>query len=221
MNNYLFIAPHPDDEVLGCGGYIAKMAKEHAVYILVATRGAKKLYDDKQVQNVRSEALRAHSVLGIKETFFFNFEAPFLDKYTIAEISVKISELIKKLSITHLFIPHRGDIHNDHEIINKASLVAARPVGRYSVKEIFTYETVSETEWALPNSNEIFMPDVFCNITDTFDSKIKAMKCYESQLREFPNPRSVENLEALAKYRGATVGFERAEAFELIRLVKD
>jgi len=94
-------------------------------------------------------------------------------------------------------------------------------MGNYTVKEVFCYETLSETEWAPPLGDDTFIPTLFVNITAQFEHKLKAMECFKSQLRAFPNPRSLETIEALAKFRGATVGFERAEAFMVIRQIMD
>jgi LmbE family N-acetylglucosaminyl deacetylase len=222
MKKKLIIAPHPDDEVLGAGGVIKKFSKEgHEVYVLVITRGSPKYYSDEKIQNVRKEALAAHEILGVKQTVFLDFHAPELDITSNAEISKAISEYISNWKITDLFIPHRGDIHNDHRKVFEASLVAARPVGDFTVKAIYAYETLSETEWAAPFSDDAFIPNHFENISDTMSHKFEAMKCFKSQIRDFPSTRSLETIESLAKFRGATVGFSRAEAFMTIRTIAD
>ena len=218
----LFIAPHPDDEVLGCGGLIRNLAnKGKQVYVLIMSRGIPKLYSDEKVNNVRNEARSAHQILGVTETFFYDYHAPELDTYPVAEISRDIAAVISKYKINDLYLPHRGDIHNDHSIVFMAGLVAARPVGNYSVKNIFCYETLSETEWAPPFGDDVFIPNHFVDITAEMSFKLEAMKCFKSQLKEFPNPRSLETIEALAKFRGTTVGFHRAEAFMVIRQIKN
>lgn len=222
MRKILIVAPHPDDEVLGCGGVMKRFSDEgDLVFVLIATRGTPLKYSDERISRGREEALRAHALLGVKETFFFNFLAPELDTVPQSHISEAISTLIKKLEIDTIFIPHRGDIHNDHRVIFNASLVAARPVGSYSVRSIFSYETLSETEWAPPFSDDAFIPDLFINIANTIKYKLDAMACYSGQLRNFPNPRSLETLDALATFRGSTVSLERAEAFMTIRRIVD
>ena len=222
MKKKLIIAPHPDDEVLGAGGVIKKFSKEgHEVYVLVITRGSPKYYSDEKIQNVRKEALAAHEILGVKQTAFLDFHAPELDITSNAEISKAISEYISKWKITDLFIPHRGDIHNDHRKVFEASLVAARPIGNFTVKAIYAYETLSETEWAAPFSDDAFIPNHFENISDTMSHKFEAMKCFKSQIRDFPSTSSLETIESLAKFRGSTVGFNRAEAFMTIRTIAD
>lgn len=218
--NVLIIAPHPDDEVLGCGGTINKMAADgHDVFVLIATRGSSNLYDQSKVENVRSEARRAHQILGVSQTFFLDFPSPELDTVSIAEISREFSKIIMQLSVDILFVPHRGDIHNDHRVVFNAAIVAARPVGDCPVSEIYSYETVSETEWAAPFANDSFIPTLFIDITANLERKLDSMNCFSSQIREFPNPRSVKNIKALASFRGATVGLFASEAFMTIRRI--
>lgn len=217
----LIVAPHPDDEVLGCGGIIAKYSKSGIkVYILVVTRGTPKLYSSDKIDNIRREARNAHAILGVTETVFLDFPAPELDIISLAEISREISEVIKRFSITDLYIPHRGDIHGDHRVVFNACLIAARPVSDCSVKSIFAYETLSETEWAPPFGDDAFIPNRFVDVSATFDKKLDAMKCFKSQLKQFPNPRSIETLSALSRFRGSTVGFSHAEAFMVMRIIE-
>ena len=160
--NILVIAPHPDDEVLGCGGIIRKFANEgNQVFVLIATRGSSKLFDQTKVENVRKEALEAHEFLGVSNTFFLDYPAPELDTVPIADLSRDFARIISENNIEVLFLPHRGDIHNDHKAVFNAGLVAARPVGNYSVKEIYCYETLSETEWAAPFASDVFIPNFF------------------------------------------------------------
>lgn len=221
-SNTLIIAPHPDDEILGCGGTMKKLTSEgKKVFVLIVTRGKKELYSEERITNVRQEALNAHKHLGVAGTRFLNFPAPDLDLISIAEISRAISTVIEELHISILYLPHHGDIHNDHKVVFKAGLVAARPVKENTIKRIYSYETLSETEWAAPYADDAFIPTRFVNISDVFTAKLEALKCFKSQLREFPNPRSLRSIEALANLRGSTVGFTHAEAFMTIRVIED
>jgi LmbE family N-acetylglucosaminyl deacetylase len=222
MKKILIVAPHPDDEILGCGGIMKKFAcVGDEVYVLVVTRGTPKMYSDDRIDNVRREAIKAHQILGVSETRFFDFHAPELDITSNAAISIKISALLAEWQISDLYLPRRGDIHHDHGVVFNASLVAARPVGNYTVKNIYCYETLSETEWAPPFGNDAFIPNHFINIEMEMESKLEAMRCFKSQVRPFPSTRSLETIEALAKFRGATVGFKRAEAFMTIRTINN
>lgn len=218
----LIIAPHPDDEVLGCGGIIKKITDHgNIVNVLVITRGKKEIYSDERIENVRKEARNAHKLLGIQNSVFLDFPAPDLDIISISELSLAISNIINKFKPVTIFIPHRGDIHHDHKAVFSASLVAARPVNNYLVKRIYSYETLSETEWAAPFGDDAFIPDYFVNISNELQFKLKAMKCFKSQIREFPNPRSLKAIESLAQFRGSSVGFDYAEAFMTIRVIED
>ena len=219
-NRVLVLAPHPDDEVLGCGGIMKKFSEQGVeVFVLVITKGTPKYYSIDKINNVREEALAAHKILGVSETAFLDFYAPELDTTNKSEISREISKYLSQWGVSDLFIPHRGDIHHDHRAVFEAALVAARPVGDYSVKNIYAYETLSETEWAPPFGDDAFIPTHFVNIENEMEFKLEAMKCFRSQVRPFPSTRSIETIEAISKFRGATVGFRRAESFMTIRTI--
>ena len=224
MKNILVVAPHADDEVIGCGGIIAKYAKRgYNVYVAIMTNahlGAPELFSADMITKVRKESKMAHKILGVKETFFYDFPAPKLDTTPSYQISNELSKLYNSLEIEVLYLPHRGDIHKDHTVIFYAGLVSARPINNCPVKTIFTYETLSETEWAAPFGSDVFIPNVFEEINDSVSIKLEAMKCFKSQLKEFPHSRSLESIENLAKHRGATVGKNYAESFGLIRSIK-
>lgn len=222
--NILVVAPHCDDEVLGCGGTIAKYADEgQNVYVVVVTNGnlgAPELFSEEDHKKVRSEAFKSHDVLGVSETYFLDFPAPRLDSVASYKIAGKLNDLITDLEIDTLYIPHRGDIHKDHKITYEASLVAARPINNNPVKKILTYETLSETEWAPPFGDDAFIPTVFEDIEKYIEKKKEAFKCYTSQIKKPPHPRSVENIERLSKIRGSTVGLNFTEAFMLVRDIR-
>ena len=177
--NILVVAPHADDEIIGCGATIAKLVKEgNNVYVIIATnahKGAPELYNAVDIEKVRREALLAHKYLGIKDTFFMDFPAPALNAFPEYKISNSVSEIINKIQPEILYIPFPSDLHQDHKAIYRASLVAARPQGEYSVKEIYCYETLSETEWG-PYQENAFAPNVFIDVTDVFEHKIEAMR---------------------------------------------
>jgi N-acetylglucosamine malate deacetylase 1 len=220
--NILFVAPHPDDEVLGCGGIMKKLSSRgDRIHALIITRGKPEKYSEEKIVKVRNEALNAHKILGVTETRFFDFPAPDLDMISQAEISESISKIIIELNIDTIFLPHHGDIHHDHKIVFNAGLVASRPVNDCTVKRIYSYETLSETEWAAPFNNETFVPTYFIDISNEIKHKIAAFSSFISQVKPFPSARSLENLEALAKFRGATVGMYRAEAFSIIRIIEN
>lgn len=217
----LVIAPHPDDEVLGCGGTIAKRAAEgHDVFVCVVTKGCEPLFPPEQVQQVRAECEKADQLLGVKETIFLSFPAVMLETVPRYDLNGRISEIIQTIKPDEVYIPHRGDMQLDHKMVVDAAMVALRPKYKHVVKRIYAYETVSETGWDIPNSTNEFIPTVYEDISENLDDKKEAMRLVKTQIGEFPDARSVEAIEALAKYRGSTVGVKAAEAFVLIREIK-
>ena len=222
MRKILVITPHADDEVLGCGAIMAKACTNgDDVYVLICTNasvGAPELFSEDLIKQIREEAVTAHALLGVKETFFLEFPAPVLDQYPRYKMSNEISTIIKKIGADTVFIPHRGDCHKDHTIIHDCAMVACRPLANCSVKHVYAYETLSETEWGEPIAADFFVPVKYCTFSvEEFQKKLDAMSCFKSQLYPFPASRSLEAIEALSKYRGCTVSAERAEAFEVLR----
>lgn len=216
------VAPHMDDEVLGCGGVMARHADEGAeVHVIVATRGIPELFPAELVAQGRAELDEAHRVLGVKGTRFLDFPAPRLDTVPRHELADAFGKAFRELQPSVLYLPHHGDIHADHGHVYHAALVAARPVANCPVRKILCYETLSETEWTPPIDGAMFFPTVFVNIEKQLERKLQAMACYQSQLKEFPNPRSLDGLRALAQLRGSTIHARAAEAFELVREIVD
>lgn len=217
----LVVAPHPDDEVLGCGGSIARhVADGDEVHVLVATRGMPELYSDEGVAHVRQEARRAHGLLGVSSTHFRDFPAPALDTVPRYQVAEAIREVIRETGAQCLYLPHHGDIHSDHFHVYHAGLVAARPLADCPVRRILVYETISETEWASPQADAVFFPTVFVDISDYLQQKLDAMACFESQVQSPPSARSLRTIEALARCRGATVHRDAAEGFMLVREIQ-
>lgn len=220
--NIMVFAPHPDDEVLGVGGTIAKRVSEgHNVYVVIATKGYPPTFDEELVEAGRCEAERAHKYLGVKQTIFLDFPALSLDKCSRAELNGAISELIDEYSPSDIYIPHIGDMHIDHREIAEAVMVAARPFNDSPVERIYSYETMSETGWHISDTSRSFVPNTFVNIGENFlKRKLYALYLYISQVKEFPNARSIGAVESLAKYRGSLVSCNAAEAFCLIRQIE-
>jgi LmbE family N-acetylglucosaminyl deacetylase len=216
--NILVIATHPDDEVLGCGGTIVRhVSRGDRVEVVVVTRGAPELYSEDQVAGLRKELHAAQSILGVSVAHFLDFPAPKLDQVPQHELTDSIAARIRDYQPETVYIPHRGDLHSDHRAVFQSALVACRPIGNQSIRRLLSYETLSETEWAAPISEDAFLPSVFIDIADFLEKKKQAMAEYKSQLKEFPHPRSLESMESLARLRGGTAGFRAAEAFQLIR----
>lgn len=217
----LIIAPHPDDEILGCGGTIARYLDEgHEVYVGIVTKESEPLFTEEQDAENKMYCLNAHKLLGVTETIFLNFPAAMLESVPRYELNGAIDCLIRQIAPEVVYIPHRGDMHLDHKMVVDACMVALRPRFDYSVKRIYAYETLSETEWDIPNTTNAFIPNVYVDIAKYIDKKTNAMNEVKSQICEFPNPRSIEAIRALAMLRGSTISREYAEAFMLIRDIR-
>ena len=189
------------------------------MHVLVITRGIPALFRDEEIRTTRRELAKAHQLLRVESTRFLDFPAPKLDVVPAHQLADAIRAVITELRPDTVYIPHYGDIHSDHRAAYEAGLVAARPVDGCSITRIFSYETLSETEWSPPLPGCAFIPNVFVDISPYLELKIQAMACYCSQLRDFPHSRSLVSLRALAAVRGSSVGLEAAEAFMLVREV--
>lgn len=214
----LVVAPHPDDEVLGPGGTIAKLAAAgHDVDVVVVTRTEPPLFPSEALETARREATAAHRVLGIRSSRFLSLPAAGLDTVPHAQVNSDLLEVFLEVRPATLLVPFVGDLHLDHQRAFLSALVCARPSGGAAPRAIYAYETLSETNWNAPYLAPGFTPNVFVDIADHLDTKLRAMAEYGSQLRPFPHERSLEALRALATLRGSTVGCPAAEGFVLVR----
>ncbi|HOV86318.1 MAG TPA: PIG-L family deacetylase [Syntrophobacteraceae bacterium] len=225
--NVLVVAAHPDDEVLGCGGTIARLSREgHAIDVAILGEGITSRYrarDDADAATVEALHERSREVarlLGVRDLSLHNLPDNRFDTVPLLDIVKIVEDLVSRFRPEVILTHHGDDLNVDHAIAFRAVLTATRPVIAMPVKEIHAFEVPSSTEWAFGRLHRGFRPNVFVNITTTTAAKIQAMRVYESEVRAFPHPRSPEALQALARYRGSSSGCEAAEAFELIRWVR-
>ena len=229
----LVVAAHPDDEVLGCGATIRRLAneKEH-VYIAIMGEGIAsrdKAPNKKAMDELKKASCKAAKLLGAKDIFFFDFPDNKFDTVPRLDIVKKIESLIKKIRPTVIFTHNRSDLNIDHQISYQAVLTATRPVKGNTVKEIYMFETPSSTEWSFGQlvstfadhlKMHTFSPNVFYDVSKTINTKVKALNLYKSEIRPFPHPRSPKALIAVSRRWGSVSGFNAAEAFELLRILK-
>jgi len=211
----LVIASHPDDEVLGCGGTIARhREKGDDVYLCIATKAYTPDWSEDFIKNRVKEIEKSNKILGIKRTYFLGFPTAKLDTISQKELNEAIAKIVNEVNPNIAYIPFKGDLNKDHRLLFESALVALRPIN-LRIKRIMSYETISETEWG--QEIEVFKPNIYVDISDTFNIKISAMKEYKSELKKPPHPRSIEGIEYLARRRGMEVHVKFAEAFILIR----
>jgi LmbE family N-acetylglucosaminyl deacetylase len=222
MSRVLVIAPHMDDEVLGTGGAIARhVARGDEVKVcIVAHRVYGHEYDEEKNRFERECTEKARAALGYRETAFLGLPDERLDA-CLQEILVPLEEQVRAFAPEVVYIPHRGDLNQDHRAVFHASVIALRPHANPKVRRILSYEVPSSTDQAPPFPEYAFLPNCYLNITDVLDRKVGALRCYLTETRPFPHPRSGEGLITLARKRGMESGFPAAEAFMVVRETRD
>jgi N-acetylglucosamine malate deacetylase 1 len=210
--NILVIAAHPDDEVLGMGATIKKLSKNFKVDLCVVSEGASAQYSDSKMIDVRKQScIKSGKILGISNFYFLEFPDMKLDSIPQIEITKKLESILKKKKYSAIYTTPSNDLNKDHRIVYESTIIAARP-SRNKVRKILSYEIPGHV--VTP-----FVPNVYENIFKEFLFKKKAFEKYSSEIEKFPNPRSFEVLESLAKLRGMESGFKKAESFQLIRSI--
>ena len=227
MKTVLIVAAHPDDEILGVGATAARHAAEgNAVYAFVlgegqTSRGAHRGDIDREtVEELHRNTLESAKAIGFREVFFADFPDNRFDEVDLLDIVKAVEEKIRALKPQIVYTHYSGDLNVDHQYTARAVLTATRPIGDYCVEEIYAFETLSSSEWNFDYTGQAaFSPNVFVDITDFYAQKEEAMKCYMSELCEFPHPRSLTGMDVLSRTRGMAAGMQRAEAFMLIRKI--
>ena len=221
----LIVAAHPDDEVLGCFGTVSKYIKEgYAAYTLIlgegkTSRDERRNVDSKkdEIEKLNTEIINANKSIGIKKVFIEHLPDNRFDSVDFLDIVKIINKIKEELKPDIIFTHYENDLNIDHSLTYKAVLTATRPMEDECVKEIYSFEILSSTEWKYPLS---FSPDYFVDISETIELKLEAMNKYNSELKEFPHPRSLEGIKLNAKCHGMKVGRKYAEAFKTIRVIK-
>lgn len=218
----LIVAAHADDEVLGCGGTIARHVGEgdtvHAVYLAdgVSSRpGA----EQSALAGRMAACESARNVLGIASTTFLGLPDNRLDSLPLIDVIQPLEALLQRLAPHTVYTHHHGDLNVDHRIAHQAVMTACRPSPGCPVKQILAFEIMSSTEWATPGV-EPFLANHYVDITEYLPAKLEALKAYQSEMRDAPHSRSIQHLEQLAKHRGHCVGVDAAEAFVAVRALR-
>jgi LmbE family N-acetylglucosaminyl deacetylase len=225
--NILIIAAHPDDEVLGCGGTIGRLSQEgHDVHIAILGEGITSRFvkrepaDQSFVKTLHERSMEAAQFLGAKDVTLLNLPDNRFDTVPLLDIVKLIEEVIDRIAPELVYTQHGGDLNIDHQKVYRATLTATRPVSGSPVQRIYAYEVPSSTEWAFQSFTPLFKPNSFVDIGNTLEAKIEALKLYDSEIRDFPHPRSPEALRASARRWGSVVGLDAAEAFEVVREIR-
>jgi LmbE family N-acetylglucosaminyl deacetylase len=220
----LIVAAHPDDEVLGCGGTIARLSNDGVdVHVLILADGESSRIGEADYAACRAARVKASraalDILGVKSVEMHELPDNQLDSVELIRVVRLIEDCIARLRPSAVFTHHAGDVNVDHQVAHNATIVACRPQPGHPAKELLFFEVPSSTEWRPATSGMQFAPSWFVDISATLDRKLQAMAAYGEELREFPHPRSLDALTALARWRGASVGVNAAEAFALGRKI--
>jgi LmbE family N-acetylglucosaminyl deacetylase len=214
MNNVLVVSVHPDDETLGCGGTLLKHKDNNNKinWLICTSLNKTNPYYEKRKYEIKevSELYNFDSIHNLE------LETTKVDEYPMGEIISKISNVLNELKPNIIYLPFKNDVHSDHRKIFEAAYSCTKSFRYPFIKKIYMMETLSETEFAcFQDAN--FIPNVFNDISKYFSKKLEIMKIYQSEIAEFPFPRSLENIEAIGKFRGATSNCKYAEAFVLLK----
>lgn len=221
MKNVIVISAHPDDETLGVGGTILKhIANGDNVYWLIVTNVFENQgFSKERVESRKLEISKVEKMFGFKETFFLNYPTMTLSSSSLIKMVPDISSIFSEVKPEVIYTLNRSDAHSDHRVIFDAVMACTKSFRYPFIKQILMYECISETEFAPALAEKAFLPNYFVDITDYLDKKNEIMKVFESEIAEHPFPRSLENIKALAHFRGASVGVKYAEAFQLLKFI--
>lgn len=214
----IVIAPHPDDETLGVGGTLLRRKFEGAAtgWLIVTSISSEYGYAAKKVDQRAEEITNVSNLYDFDAVFELQFPTTRLDQVPVGDLVDGIASVFKTFQPNEVFLPHPGDVHTDHGAVFNAAVACTKWFRYPSVNRVLIYETLSETDFSMGTAKE-FRPNVFVDIEPYLESKLTAMSLYSSELGEFPFPRSLKAMRALAALRGAASGFKAAEAFELLR----
>ena len=232
MAKILIVSAHPDDEIIGMGGVIKKLSKNHEIQILFLADGItarksighvnstkyeiSKDMDEKMKKEVeirKKHAKNALKILGVSNMKFLDLPDNELDTVPFLKIVKAVEKEIQSSKCKIIFTHHHNDLNIDHRIAYEASITANRPIFNSSVKTLISFEAISSTDWRKPYK---FNPNLFVDISKELTTKMKSMKEYKNEIQQFPHPRSIKALEANAIRWGSLSGYKAAESFEII-----
>jgi LmbE family N-acetylglucosaminyl deacetylase len=215
----LVIAPHPDDEAIGCGGTLLRRGQEggELAWLIVTGMSEAHGWAREHIATRDDEINRVAERFGFASVVNLRLPAARLETLPMSDIVRDIGAVVSEFEPEEVLLPHRGDAHTDHRIVFDAAAACTKWFRYPSVRQVLGYETLSETDFGLDPESQ-FRPTVFVDIEDQLEQKLEVMALYRSEIGEFPFPRSVEAVRSLARLRGAASGFAAAEAFELLRM---
>lgn len=221
MANILIVSAHPDDETIGAGGAILKhKRKGDNIFWLVTTSMDESVgYSSAQIKKREKEIQKVMKLLGVKKLYHLPIPTMSLSDDIVNKNVPVVGAIIREVKPEVIYLPNRSDAHTDHQHTFQMVISNTKSFRHPYLKSVLMYECLSETEFAPTLNEKLFAPNYFIDITKEFNSKLKVLDVYESEMGSHPFPRSIRNVEALATLRGSTAGVEYAEAFQIIRMI--
>ena len=219
--NIVVISAHPDDEIIGCGGTLLKHNAngDKISWIIITNVHENQGFSKDRVTSRQHEIEKVKKMIGFTSVHKLDYPTMSLDSSSINKMIPQISNLFNEIKPEVIYVMNRSDAHSDHRVTFDVVMACTKSFRYPFIKKVLMYECISETEFAPALPEKVFQPNYFVDVTTYFSKKLEIMKVYESELGKHPFPRSLRNIEALATFRGASVGVEYAEAFQLIKFI--
>jgi LmbE family N-acetylglucosaminyl deacetylase len=217
--NCVVLATHPDDETIGCGGTLLRhKAKGDSVHWIICTSMKERFgFNRDEISNREKEIKKVEQAFSFDSVHLLDFPTTRLDECPLSDLVEKIGEIFSKIRPEIIYLPFENDVHSDHRVVFQAGFSCSKSFRRPYIKKIMMMETISETEFSSVSNSSYFKPNVYVDVSDYLAKKIEIMRIYGSELKEFPFPRSEDNIKALAMFRGASAGYQFSEAFMLLK----
>lgn len=222
MKNVIVISAHPDDETLGAGGTLLKHKEkgDEIYWLIVTTIFENQGFSKERIQTRQTEIEKVAKSFGFKQVFNLDYPTMTLSSSSLINLVPEISKIFIEIKPEIIYSLNRSDAHSDHRYLSDAVMACTKSFRYPFIKKVFMYECISETEFAPAFFEKVFIPNYFVDITDYLDKKLEIMRIFESELGEPPFPRSEENIKALARFRGSSVGCHFAEAFQVVKIIE-
>ena len=221
MKNIIVISAHPDDEILGAGGTLLKHKSkgDNLAWVIVTSMTEEQGFSKEKITEREKEIKKVSQMVGFSNVYRLNYPVVTLNSDSMNDMVPEISSIFLEFKPEVIYVMNRSDAHSDHRYTFNSVMSCTKSFRYPFIKRVLMYECISETEFAPQLHEKVFIPNYFVDISDFFKQKLKIMQVYESELGVHPFPRSERNIEALATFRGASVGVEYAESFQIIKII--
>ena len=221
MKKIIVVSAHPDDETLGAGGTLLRHKEngDKIYWIIVTNIFENQGFSKERIFSRQQEIEEVCHKFGFEKIFKMDYPTMTLSSSSLLSLVPKISKIFSEVEPEIIYTLNRSDAHSDHRVLFDAVAACTKSFRYPYIKQVLMYECISETEFAPILAEKAFLPNFFVDITDFLDAKLDIMKIFESELGEHPFPRSLDNIKALAHFRGASVGVKYAEAFQLLKYI--